>query len=259
MDKWAVVDLVSRGVPRRKIINQVQVSGYLREGAVLPGMDKKSIQYGGGGVKMVTLWDEDYPQMLAEIPDPPVVLFCEGETPVLGRKLVAVVGSRKIGPRGRLAVARFVPALVKAGLGIVSGLAYGTDTLVHRTCLDCGGLAVAVLPTALDKIYPRENLALAAEIVRGGGCLLSEYPLGSVTLKKNFLERNRIVSGLARGVLVIEAAARSGSISTPNFALDQGREVWCAAAAPGEPNSEGILALIEDGAKAVFTTSDLAV
>ena len=150
-----------------------------------------------------------------------------------------------------------MPALVAAGYGIVSGLAYGTDTLVHQPCLAVGGYTIAVLATDLDHVYPKENIELAENIVKSGGCLLSEHPLGNVTKRSDFLERNRIVSGLCMGTLVIEAAARSGSISTPNFAIDQGREVWCVAAKPGEPNSEGILALIEDGAYEVFTSEEM--
>ena len=251
-----MIELVEKGWRRKEIKNQVQVSGYVSEDLGTGGPGKKGDQYGTGAIGVSTLWDSNYPLLLKEIPDAPVALFYRGLL-VYEIPLIAVVGSRSISQRGRRAIAQFVPALVAAGYGIVSGLAYGTDTLVHQTCLAVGGYTIAVLATDLDHVYPKENILLAEDIVKSGGCLLSEHSLGNVTKRSDFLERNRIVSGLCMGTLVIEAAARSGSISTPNFAIDQGREVWCVAAKPGEPNSEGILALIEDGAYEVFTSEEM--
>ncbi len=256
MDKWAVVELVKKGWLRRKIRNQVQVSGYVSGISGLYGPGNKSDQYNDQAIGVSTFWDSDYPLLLKEIADAPVALFWRGRVDN-NKPLIAVVGSRNISQRGRKALTEFVPAIVAAGYGIVSGLAYGTDALAHQTCLACGGYTLAVLPTDLDHIYPKENLALAEQIIMSGGGLVSEYPWGSITRRKNFLERNRVVSGLCLGTLVVEAAARSGSISTPNFAIDQGREVWCVAAKQGEPNSEGILALIEDGAYEVTAPEEM--
>ena len=222
-------------------------------------------------VKVVKIRDAQYPNLLREIYDPPEELFYDGRLPFdtsplrpslglgegkmveyeRGIPLIAVVGSRKMSQRGREYVELVVPRLVNEGFGIVSGLAYGVDAWAHEVCLRCGGYALAVLPTPLDKIYPRENQELAKKIVMSGGCLMTEFENGRNVLGSDFLRRNRIVSGLCAGVLVIEADLRSGSVATANFALDQGREVWVCPANPGEPNSEGILKLVEDGANLI--------
>lgn len=207
-----------------------------------------SEQYQKDGVEVIAFWEEKFPKLLKEIPDPPVLLFCRGEIGLLHNRLAAVVGSREMSVRGRQAVRKIVPKLTGEGIGIVSGLAIGTDSFVHDICLFVGGQTVAVLPSPLDSIYPKRNVGLAKKIVEAGGCLVSEYPRGVVIERKNFLERNRLVAGLCERVVVTEAGRYSGSISTPNFAIDQGREVWCYPARKGELNSEGILALIEDGA-----------
>lgn len=223
---------------------------------MIKSMDNKSVQW---------------PSLLSQIPDPPEKLYYvgkpyfslspssrleEGRGGVL-QGLIAVVGSREMSRRGEEAIKRIVPDLVKRGVGIVSGLALGVDTLAHQVCLDCGGYTVAVMGMGLDRIYPWENKELAEKIVANGGCLLSEYEVGHKTIRSDFLKRNRIVSGLCVGTLVIEAAGRSGSISTPNFAVDQGREVWVVEAKKGEPNSDGVLALIEDGATVINDASGI--
>jgi len=225
-------------------------------------------------LKQVNLENIEYPTLLREIYDPPEKLFYKGRLPstpfkfplikgegqkpsllAKGRKeerlkgLIAVVGSRQMSQRGKKYIEEIVPKLVARGLGIVSGLAYGVDAWAHEICLKMSGYTLAVLPTPLNKIYPKENKELAERIIKSGGCLMSEFEDGREIIRSDFLRRNRIVSGLCEGVLVIEADKRSGSIATANFALDQGREVWVCPANPGEPNSEGILGLIEDGAK----------
>lgn len=198
-------------------------------------------------VKKIDIKIKEYPRLLREIYEPPEELFYEGalsdDIP-----LIAVVGSRKMSQRGKRYVEEIVPKLVGDGFGIVSGLAYGVDAWAHEICLRSGGYALAVLPTPLDKIYPKENQDLAERIIKGGGCLMTEFENGRFVVRSDFLRRNRIVSGLCVGVLVVEADLRSGSIATANFALEQNREVWVCPTSPGEPNSEGILRLIEDGA-----------
>lgn len=216
--------------------------GYIWSMGTIKTMDNKSVHW---------------PSLISQIPDPPKKLYYVGDVVPLSSRLVAVVGSREMSKRGEDAVRRIVPDLVKRGVGIVSGLALGVDTLAHKICLDCGGYTVAVMGMGLDRIYPWENKELAERIVANGGCLLSEYEVGHKTIRSDFLKRNRIVSGLCVGTLVIEAAGRSGSISTPNFAVDQGREVWVVEAHEGEPNSEGILALIEDGATVINDASGI--
>lgn len=223
-------------------------SGGCEMAAVGDVVSKISEQYQKAGVEVVAYWEESFPKLLKEIPDPPVLLFCKGDVDLLNTRLAGVIGSREMSNRGRRAVRKIVPKLTEEGFGVVSGLAIGTDSFVHETCLFVGGRTVAVLPSPLDMIYPRRNQGLAKKIIEAGGCLVSEYPRGVAVERKNFLERNRVVAGLCERVIVTEASKYSGSISTPNFALDQGRDVWCYPARKGEVNSEGILALIEDGA-----------
>lgn len=239
---------MSKGVRRKTILGFADCTG-VTEGLLGPGFaDKLCVQYENMGVGVTSFWDLDYPNMLRNIPDPPVVIFYKGRLPREGEACVAIVGSRNFSERGREAARKVVRHLVKNQITIVSGLAIGTDSLVHRECLDRGGRTIAVLPCGMDTVYPWRNRFLAMDILEHGGCLMSEYPMKSLINRSNFLERNRLVSGLSRGVIVTEAGERSGSISTPNFAADQGREVWCIKAVRGERNSEGILRLVEDGA-----------
>lgn len=262
MDKWDVVNLVERGEGRAKIRKRVQDSGYFGEGQGLIALDKKSVQLGDKAVGVVTLWDKEYPKSLKNIDDPPVCLFMRGNTspfrpsPCQGegkreRSLIAVVGSRKISGRGREAVYKLVPQLIKDGFGIVSGLAFGIDCLAHEVCLDARGLAVAVLPTSLDQIYPLDNIGLAERIVKSGGCLISEYPPGTTINRKHFLERNRIMVGLAESLIVVEAQKFSGTTASANFALEQGKEVFVAVDENGEAFGEGAQELLDDGARAL--------
>ncbi|MBI3954580.1 DNA-protecting protein DprA [Candidatus Collierbacteria bacterium] len=251
-----LVFLLEKGVGRKEIWQRMKRTdsslgkdlGVKNIKLGLDCLDTGITRYNSLGINIVTFWDRCYPKMLRVIPDPPLALFVKGKFPLKERDLIGVVGSRAMSVRGKRAVDRIVPELVSAGLGIVSGLARGVDSQAHKACLRKKGFAVGVLPCALDTVYPRENKILEDRIIRQGGCIISEYPLGSKIERKNFLERNRVIAGVSRGVLVVEAAARSGSISTPNFALDQGRDVWCVPASKGEPNSEGILDLLEDGA-----------
>lgn len=257
ISKWQVVELLNRGVGRKSILSFADTMGkgewLFKEGET----DKLCEQYEKLVINIVCYWEDKFPEPLKNIPDPPVALFYRGVLPGAGERLVAVVGSRDLSERGRVAAKAIVRELVKDKLGVVSGLAIGTDTEVHQQCLKSGGRTVAVLPCGLETVYPWRNRRLAGDIVESGGCLVSEYPMGTVINKRNFLERNRIVSGLSRAIVVTEAGLRSGSISTPNFAVDQGRDVWCVRARVGEKNSEGILQLIEDGASVVEAGEDI--
>jgi DNA processing protein len=208
------------------------------------------------GVEFVCLFDEEYPAALREIPDAPLLLFYRGELGLLKRPAIGVVGSRKPTPYGRAACAHLVKQLSEAGFVIVSGLAYGIDAEAHRSCLRAGGRTVGVLGCGIDQIYPPSNRKLFEEI-GNSGLLLSEHPPGAPPLPGLFPERNRIISGLSLGVLVVEAAARSGSLITADCALEQGREVF---AVPGPIFSEvsvGPHNLIKQGAKLVTNSSDM--
>lgn len=249
--KWLITEMLEKGEERKTILSYGKDwGGWIKlEGKVDVG--KISERYSRLGIKCVSFWDEKFPRSLREIADPPVVIYYQGKLPEKNEVWVAVIGSRKVSNVGERWVKKIVPELVKGGVGIVSGLAIGVDGLVHQECLRAGGRTVAVLPVGLERVYPLRHKRLVERILEQGGGVVSEYPVGSELRRSNFLERNRLVSGLSRGVVVIEAARRSGSISTPNFAVDQGKEVWCVKKKRGEVNSEGLLDLVADGARVV--------
>jgi DNA processing protein len=208
------------------------------------------------GRALVTLADAEYPRLLLEIPDPPPVLYCRGRVGLLARPALAVVGSRNATPQGMRDAENFSRAFSAAGITIVSGLAQGVDAAAHRGGLAGGGSTIAVLGTGVDRVYPQSNAALAADIERDG-LLLSEFPLGTRALPHHFPRRNRLISGLAQGCLVIEAALASGSLVTARAAAEQGRDVFALPGSIHSPLSKGCHALIKSGAKLVESAQDV--
>lgn len=211
------------------------------------------------GARAVTIKDDDYPSALKTLFDPPAILFVRGSLPEQSRKHLAVVGSRKASGYGK-DVARFlIEPLAKAGVVIVSGLAYGIDAHAHHLCIESGGTTVAVLGSGVDNysIYPSANRALASQILAHGGALISEFPIGTSPLKQNFPIRNRIIAGLCDGTLVIEAAVKSGSLITARAALEAGRDVYAVPGPIHAPLSEGPNNLIKMGAIPVTKPSDI--
>ncbi len=208
-------------------------------------------------VKVVTILNPSYPSRLKTIHDPPAVLFLRGEFPDHSRPHIAVVGSRKATPYGAFATRTLVEPLAASGAVIVSGLAYGIDALAHAACLEAGGTTLAVLAGGLDYIYPSQNRALAEKILKSGGALLSEFPLGIPSLKQHFPFRNRIIAGLSDGTLVVEAAERSGSLITAQAALEAGREVYAVPGPIDSPVSVGPNNLIKMGATPATKPSDI--
>jgi DNA processing protein len=205
---------------------------------------------------VITLADETYPRALLEIADPPPLLYAHGRVPLLRQAALAVVGSRNASAQGESNAEHFATALSAAGLTIVSGLALGIDAAAHRGGLAGGGSTIAVLGTGIDVVYPTRNAELAAEIALRG-LLVSEFPLGTPAIAHNFPRRNRLISGLARGCLVIEAALASGSLITARCAADQGREVFAIPGSIHSPLSKGCHALIKSGAKLVESAEDV--
>jgi DNA processing protein len=208
------------------------------------------------GNHVLTLADSHYPQTLLDISDPPIVLYAKGQLDFLARPSIAVVGSRNATAQGVANAERFSDVLSHAGLTIVSGMALGIDTAAHRGGLRGAGSTVAVIGTGADLVYPARNRALAHQIAEGG-CIISEYPLGMPAIAANFPRRNRIISGLARGVLVIEAAAQSGSLITAKMAAEQGREVFAIPGSIHSPLAKGCHLLIKQGAKLVESAEDI--
>ncbi len=207
-------------------------------------------------VTLLTLADATYPLALRWIVDPPPVLYVRGQFVASHQLAVAVIGSRKPSPYGKLAAQRFSQHLAEHGYTVVSGLARGIDSLAHRGALQAGGQTIAVLGSGIDMIYPPENRHLYQHIC-SQGAVLSEFPLQTKPDRWNFPRRNRIISGLSLGTLVIEAAASSGSLHTARHALEQGREVFAVPGRIDAPNSRGTNGLIKRGAKLVETIDDI--
>jgi DNA processing protein len=208
------------------------------------------------GHAVITLADAEYPKQLLEIADPPALLYVLGNARLLNSPALAVVGSRNATPQGLENAQSFARTFSDAGLAIVSGLALGIDSAAHRGGLQGRGSTVAVLGTGIDIIYPRRNEPLAGEIA-GRGALLSEFSLGTPAAPSNFPRRNRLISGLSRGCLVVEAALSSGSLITAKLAAEQGREVFAVPGSIHSPLSKGCHALIKQGAKLVESAQDV--
>jgi len=207
------------------------------------------------GIDCLDIFDQDYPSLLKEIENPPIVLYLKGNRKILEKFLFAIVGSRKPTSYGISIAGDFSDQLSRKGIVIVSGLARGIDTIAHKKAIK-GGETIAVLGSGLLNIYPRENKDLALEIATSG-LVISEYPMLTSPLSENFPRRNRIVSGISQGVLVVEAASRSGALITAHLACEQNRDVF---AIPGNINSalsKGTHILIKEGAKLVDCVDDI--
>lgn len=210
-------------------------------------------------IRMVCLGDKEYPKLLCEISSPPMILFVRGELDYNAGNTIGIVGTRRPTDYGTEVTTSLAENLARVGIVIVSGLALGIDTLAHKGALGSNQKTIAVLGTSVDNnsIYPSSNKNLALKILETSGTVISEYPPGFPIFKTNFPERNRIISGLSRGLIVTEAPLRSGALITANFALEQNREVF---AVPGEVtsrNSQGTNNLIKMGAKPVLTYNDV--
>ena len=208
------------------------------------------------GNAILSLADAAYPPALLAVDDPPPLLFLKGRLELLGRPALAIVGSRNATAQGMANAENFARTLSASGYTIVSGQALGIDTAAHRGALGNAGSTIAVIGTGADIVYPARNRDLAHAIA-ADGLILSEFPLGTPALAANFPRRNRIISGLARGVLVVEAALRSGSLITARLAGDQGRDVFAIPGSIHSPLSKGCHVLIKQGAKLVDSAQDI--
>lgn len=208
------------------------------------------------GCHIVTLADAEYPQALLQIADPPTLFYARGRLELLNRPALAVVGSRNATPQGIQTAESFSRSLAQQGLVIVSGLALGIDAAAHRGALAADGDSIAVIGTGADRIYPARNRDLALALAEHG-LIISEFPLGTPAIAANFPRRNRLISGLARGVLVVEAAPQSGSLITARQAAEQGREVFAIPGSIHSPVARGCHQLIKEGAKLVQTAEDV--
>lgn len=198
------------------------------------------------------------PKVLQKIPSPPQELFVIGPlTELLERPRLSVVGSRKPTPYGIQVTKSIIQELAAQGVVIISGLAFGIDSIAHQACIEAHGQTIAILPTSLGNIYPASHQHLARQIIDKGGALVSEYPPGNTAYKTNFVARNRLVSGLGDGILIIEAAQKSGTLHTANFALEQGKDVMVIPGNITSPLSTGTNNLIKEGAIPITSSLDI--
>lgn len=207
--------------------------------------------------RLISQKDSTYPSLLKEIQNPPKEIYVLGELPDETRPHIAIVGTRKATTQGRFIAKEIAKNLAERGAVIVSGLAMGIDTASHEGALAANDLTVAVLACGLDTIYPRQNENLAKKILETGGAIISEYPVGTPAFPNQFLERNRIISGLSIATIVIEAPIDSGALVTARLAAEQGREVFVVPGPINHPNYLGSHKLIRDGARLVSSLEDI--
>ncbi|HWI17798.1 MAG TPA: DNA-processing protein DprA [Vicinamibacterales bacterium] len=204
----------------------------------------------------IHLGNTDYPPLLAEISDPPKCIWTRGDRRALSGIAVAVIGARAASREGLLAAGEIAGDLARAGIVVVSGMARGVDSAAHNAALDCGGLTIAVLGTGIDRVYPAENDVLA-ERIASKGLLITEFPPGAAPEDWHFPRRNRIISGLSKAVVVVEAREKSGSLITARLAADQGRDVMAVPGTVVGGRNRGANALLRDGAKLVESAVDI--
>lgn len=210
------------------------------------------------GIQILTRHDSDYPERLQHIHSSPPLIYVRGNAKCLKSESLAFVGSRKISSYGKNIIKQLVPSICELDVSIVSGMAYGVDAVSLETCLEHGGTPIAVLASSLsyEEIAPKAHLDLARQIEQAG-CLISENPPGSFIGKMHFPLRNRIISGLSLGIVVVEAGLKSGSLITAKYGLDHGKEVFAVPGTIFSPNSEGTLELIKRGARCVTSAKDI--
>lgn len=208
-------------------------------------------------IEIISLYDTYYPDKLKVIYDSPIVLYVKGNKKILNNKSVAIIGCRLPTTYGKNIAKNMAYNLSANNINIISGLARGIDTCSHIGCLKANGKTIAVVGCGLDRVYPEENKLLFENIIKGGGAIVSEYVIGTKPLAKNFPRRNRIISGLSNGVIVIEAKEKSGTLITADFALEQGKEVYAVPGNITSINSYGTNELIKQGAKVATNVQDI--
>jgi DNA processing protein len=233
-----------------------RVAREIRKGPVEKVVERELYLLKETGGKIVTLNDDAYPRRLRDIYDPPALLYVRGELKKEDELAISIVGSRKTSPYGRWVTEKISQDLAQHGVTVVSGMARGIDALAHRGAVSGGGRTIAVLGCGVDVIYPAENRDLFKKII-DHGAVLSEFPMGSPPEGGHFPKRNRIISGLSIGVVVVQASAESGSLITAGYALEQGREVFAVPGNVGAEGSRGTHQLIKDGAKLVESSEDI--
>lgn len=250
-DAWHASEsqLVQAGLEKQAISN-------LQRGRALLDLDVELERIHKAGARLLTLTDDDYPALLKEQSDAPVVLYVRGTLSPADDQALSIVGTRKATPYGRDAAHYLAKQLAAHNVTVISGLAHGIDSAAHRGALDGGGRTLAVMGSGIDLVYPRNHERFAQEIA-SQGALISEFPLGTPPEARNFPRRNRVISGMALGVLVVEAPETSGALITASIAADQGRDVFAVPGNIFNPMSSGNNRLIQEGAKLVMHVNDI--
>lgn len=237
----------------RKIKSKMQLP------TLLPLVEKALKVISFYNIRMLMVEDDDFPSQLKEIPDPPFSIFIRGTLPDVGFNMASIVGTRMPTGEGIKEALQMGAEAANLSIPVVSGLARGIDCFSQRGCVEAGGVSVAVLACGLEKVYPVSNAKLAQKIISGSGCLLSEYPPFTEILKFRFPQRNRIISGLSRSTLVVQAPRKSGALITADFALEQGRDVFVCKNVLSAKKNEGCRMLYEDGATAISSISEMKI
>lgn len=221
------------------------------------GLEKYEKYMQENNIELIHLYNKYYPEKLKLLYDKPIVLYVKGDKTILNNFSLAIIGCRENTKYGEIVAKNITNQIVKNGIITVSGLAIGIDSIVHKETLRVQEKTIAIIGSGLDNIYPKENINLANEIIKNGGAIVSEYIIGTKPHRMNFPARNRIISGLSNGVVVIEAKKKSGTMITVDFALEQGKEVFAVPGNILSKNSEGTNELIKQGAKMVTNINDI--
>ena len=210
-------------------------------------------------IDILTIEDKNYPELLRQISSPPINIYVKGNKEILNKVSIGIVGCRVASDYGKNVAQNFAYNLAKNNINIVSGLARGIDSFSHIGAIKAKGITVGVIGNGLDMIYPKENIYLAQEILNSNGAIISECPLGTKPEKANFPKRNRIISGMSKGIIVVEAKEKSGTLLTVDFALEQGRDVYVVPGNINSINSIGTNELLKQGAKIITCYKDIIV
>lgn len=221
------------------------------------GLEKYEIYMKQNNIELIHIYDKYYPEKLKTIYDKPIVLYIKGNKSILNEFSLAIIGCRDHTKYGEIVAKNISYEISKNNIVTISGLARGIDSIAHKETLKAKGKTIAVIGSGVDNIYPEENKELAKEIIKNGGAIISEYVIGTKPQKMNFPARNRIISGMSNGVVVIEAKKKSGTMITVDFALEQGKEVFAIPGNILSQNSEGTNELIKQGAKLVTNIEDI--
>lgn len=220
-------------------------------------LDKYLKYMSNNNIEILTIKDKNYPDKLKVIYDPPTVLYVKGNKEILNEKAIAIVGCRLCTEYGKNIAKKLAYNLSSNNINVISGLARGIDSYAHKGSLMSVGKTIAVVGCGLDRVYPEENRRLFNQIINQGGAIVSEYVVGTKPLARNFPRRNRIISGLSDGVIVVEAREKSGTLITVDFALEQGKDVYAIPGNIDNPNAYGTNDLIKQGAKMITNIEDI--